>query len=449
MSSHLPVLPLSARANQPTCHSILPPPISVSSKVSARHFKRVLMVPRQDRRKTKIITEISGMEALETPPAHRTAQMVDAIFNILSKWPDFTGCIQNDDERRSICQKIELEEHHAQTILFCQGDDPDGWYLVYKGSCLVIIGWPDDSYNDGIGPDTIRTLRYQFGENANFRCLAIKKPTQEFGSTALIKEKPRNATIFVNEDSLLLRVDANNYRDSVAWYAQTLLERKASFLERVKDLSPFRECPECFLRLAENLREIHLKKGEIYSYDNPICKGFIVMQSGMISKHYKADFSKVKYIKNIQLMEGVNIEIPTDEEDVQTDIYCAKQVVPDPSLAIEGHKKFILVVVKDSVGYELMMSDLYYLVPFDIRERMIEAVLQDPDDKSLVNKWIDREKAMVWKAYKKRINKEARDFVKAEKRITNGTLISRVPKQPKAIKSPRKGYKLITYHVTD
>lgn len=418
------------------------------TSTSPRRLPRVIMKPRHNVRKKRQLNYQEALQALYVPPAQRTHQMIESIANCLSKWPDFTNCIRSQKEREDICSEITLQRHPGNTVLFKQGDSPDGWYLVFSGSCSVLINWPDSTYDDQIDTDKLFVLRFYFGEEAHFRLLAIKGPTQEFGSTALIKSKPRNATIFVNEDSLLLHVDALYYQMSVQWFAKMQMKRRAAFLEEIPALKFLQEDRSCYDRLAENLRERSFPKGEIINKDHNICNGFFVLSSGCLLKTYVCNFNNIpKHSDTIKLIDGFEVKYPTSIQNVKTRTFGPKDTIPDPNLnELQGHP-FYFVAIKDTVGYEIPMSDLYYLVPVKIREKVLKLLLAEPTDQELLNQWTENERKIIWKSYKKQCSKEARSYMKAEQKQLRGNVLQRVATLPKPVKSLKKGNYVIRYNV--
>ena len=417
-------------------------------QTSPRRLPRIIMKPRQDVKKRQKLSYTKALQALYVPPSQRTEDMVQSISQCLSRWPDFTNCIHSDKERKDICTEITIQIHQGNTILFKQGDSPDGWYLVFSGSCLVIINWPDDTYDHLLNEDQLFVLRFYFGEESHFRLLAVKGPTQEFGSTALIKSKPRNATIFVNEDSQLLHVDAFYYQMSVQWYAKMQMSRRTTFLEEIPDLKLLQEDHACYDRLAENLRERNFQKGDIINREHFICQGFFVLMTGCLLKTYVCDFNGIpKHSDTIKLMDGFEVNYPTSIQNVKTKTYGPKEVVADPSLKDLKGQPFYYVVVKDTAGYEIPMSELYYLVPVQIRERVLDILLKEPTDTELLHQWMENERKIIWKAYKKQCSKEARQYMKTEHRMLTGNVIGRVATIPKPVKPPKKSRYVIRYNV--
>ncbi|OHT03886.1 hypothetical protein TRFO_28789 [Tritrichomonas foetus] len=433
---------------QEMCYPQEPAAPLTTSIMSPRRLQRVVMRPRQSVRQTKRNMYTAALQALYIPPADRTPQMVKAIETCLSTWPDFTHCIHSESERLDVCAEITLQHHSGNTVLFKQGDSPDGWYLVFSGSCSVIINWPDDTYDDQITPERLSVLRFYFGDDSHFRQLAIKGPTQEFGSTALIKSKPRNATIFVNEDSYLLHVDATYYQMSVQWFAKMQMKRRAAFLELIPELKFLEEDRDCFDRLAENLRERTIRKGEVIDKDHPICQGFFCINTGSLLKNFVCDFNHIpKHSDTIKLMDGFEVKYPTSIQNVRSKVYGPKEAIQDPSLKELHGQPFTIIALKETVGYELPMSDLYYLVPFKLREKALDLLLAEPTDQELLHVWMENEWKTIWRMYKHQCSKEAREYMKTERRLTTGNVIGRVATTPKPVKGPQKNRIVIRYTV--
>lgn len=92
--------------------------------------------------------------------------------------------IQNMFHRLQTCQVREQE------VVFRQGDEGDYFYLIQHGSCAVVRR--DD------GNDTV---------------IAELKPGQSFGEEALISKAPRNATVVMNSDGVLLRLSKHDFEN--------------------------------------------------------------------------------------------------------------------------------------------------------------------------------------------------------------------------------------------
>ena len=89
-------------------------------------------------------------------------------------------------------QKLQSCPVQANDIIFLQGDEDEGdyFYLIQKGNCLVIRSQNDDG-----------------------AVIAELKAGQSFGEEALLSKAPRNATVVMNSDGILLRLAKTDFED--------------------------------------------------------------------------------------------------------------------------------------------------------------------------------------------------------------------------------------------
>jgi CRP-like cAMP-binding protein len=205
-------------------------------------------------------TREAAIAALKIPPTDRTSQDIDAILAIVGTWQTFNRFFLFDQVRREVCRQMRLESHEANTILFKQGDDPDGWYLVFSGRCSIYIRSHGESFHFQILAHVVTVLRDAFGPEACFCLCAVKGPTQEFGSTALVGESLRNTTVVVDEFSQILRVDHQHYRETTGWFDRVQLEKKISLLSHIPEFQFLRDSRDIFSRLADNMKELKLER---------------------------------------------------------------------------------------------------------------------------------------------------------------------------------------------
>jgi hypothetical protein len=125
-------------------------------------------------------TPEAAIAALKIPPADRTPQHLDAILAIVGTWIDFNMFVRSDQVRREVCRQMRFDSHEANTILFKEGDEPDGWYFIFSGQCSIYIRVPDESFHSQIPAQVVTVLRDSFGPEACFMCCAVKGPTKHF-----------------------------------------------------------------------------------------------------------------------------------------------------------------------------------------------------------------------------------------------------------------------------
>lgn len=93
----------------------------------------------------------------------------------------FTGL--KDEELEGIARHMEEKHIPADTVIFKRGDNPDGFYLIFKGKVMV-------------------TRPYEGERREDF--LAWLVGNDYFGEEALVENRKRSATIKTVEDSVLL-----------------------------------------------------------------------------------------------------------------------------------------------------------------------------------------------------------------------------------------------------
>ena len=175
-------------------------------------------------------TVSAGSEAAELPldahyPRHFNAVVLsDAeviiidrnLMDILLTWDPYSGYVVNEIEANEydpddwmvsilqspvfqrippiniqiMFQKLHSCPVHKNDVIFLQGDVGDYFYLIQKGNCLVIRSQADDG-----------------------KVLAELKAGQSFGEEALLSNAPRNATVVMSSDGILLRLAKSDFEN--------------------------------------------------------------------------------------------------------------------------------------------------------------------------------------------------------------------------------------------
>lgn len=410
-----------------------------SALVRRRLKPKVILVPRKPNETgVNRVTMDMALAALRTPPGERSDKETDTILAIVGKWKDFNNFIHTEQEKREVCRRIFLEEKKGGQVLFNLNDPPDGWYLVFRGMCSIYIKWNDDSNHQYIHPHILSQIREK-NPTTNFKCVAAKLPGTEFGSTALTQNILRTATIYIDEDSILLRVDPQVYKDTAAWFAKNQLEKKAAILSQVEELQFLKDTKEVFSRLAENMVEVKMEPGTILTASNTLPqskgRGFLLIEDGLLIKQRMVDFSKFKRAKLLQNDDAnLPIRIPTGNHLVRIATYGPKCMFPDPALDDFVKYPFIVTVIEPTTAHVLVKSDLDSLLLTTQIHHLQDEYLDQPNDEQVVKMWVNKQKEIQWNKFKKQCVKEARRYVRTERAVLNGQWAMRNPKQPKSIK---------------
>lgn len=108
----------------------------------------------------------------------------------LSKCPAFASL--KPEELANVAGRLVLERFAAGSTVIRQGDEGDKFYIINQG--------------------TIDVLRDEGGGN---RKIATLREGDFFGETALLEDKPRNATIMAVDDLEVYTLDKKSFRDAI------------------------------------------------------------------------------------------------------------------------------------------------------------------------------------------------------------------------------------------
>ena len=156
-------------------------------------------------------------------------------------------------------QKLETCTVSEHEVIFLQGDPGDYFYLIQQGSCAVI-------QSTGI-EDTV---------------IAELKSGQSFGEDALLSNTPRNATVIMKTDGVLLRLSKTDFDNLIKQPVVELisLEQAEALTDRDPQWIDVRQPEEHYLsaiegsvniplsRLRENLPYLSKSKPYVVYCDN-------------------------------------------------------------------------------------------------------------------------------------------------------------------------------------
>jgi CRP-like cAMP-binding protein len=356
--------------------------------------------------------------------------------SIVGKWPDFAKFVQSELERREVCARITVEDFRKGEIIAKQGEEPDGWYLIFSGQCSLFVSCQtrDETAMRQIPAHTLAALRAAFGSDKSFVQVGVKGPTEEFGNASLSHAASSPATVICDKSCLILRTDPVRYREIVEWVARSQLEKKAVLLSQIKELQLLHETRDLYMQLAEYLEPIRFEAGTVIdaAYFRRADEGnaaFVVVEEGLFVKRRVVDFTRMK-----QSRFAVPICMPEGTKRVRVAEYGPTTMFPDPAMKICVSRPFTVFAETPVSGYLLKVQDLVSMLLKVQAEKVLGAFRGDPDDDEVAQLWIAREEATTWTTYKKSCSKEARRAIKTEKAVLRGEWAIRKPAPPKPIK---------------
>lgn len=447
------------------------------TKVKRRLRPRVILVPKEKSSSlNKNLTQDVVLQALRVSPSERSPQEIDTILGYVGKWPDFSKFINSDQERREICRRIECEEYRANTLVYKQEDQPDGWYFVFSGTCTSYAYASNDSHHDQIPPLHLSRLQEYLGKDKFFKYRSKILPKVGFGSSALTSNNLRKETIYCDVPTIILRIDPRIYSSTSDWCTRSQLEKKAKLLSSIPQFQFILEQsePDIYYRLAENMVERRYESGDIIESNNIINihksssnfvsasqsafvsknastfssqnfeqHGFLVIEEGLVSKERLVDFSGFKLSKLQITASEMPIRIPKGKHNVSVGTYGPKSIVLHPGTRGYFCHPFSIHVIEPVIAYELMPDDISTLLLNTQIQQIKKITMNEPDDNEVIMMWKQKQEAAQWKIYKKNCVKEARKRGKMQGDMTNGQWVMRKPKIPKSLKDSGKYSSLI------
>jgi hypothetical protein len=426
------------------------------------------MVPMKRRMdETKPITDEQLIAVLKVPCSDRTEQQIDTILQSVGQWPCFTRTIKSEQMRREVCRHAVLEEHEQNTILFKQGDAPNGWFIIVTGQCCVVQFDTTDANMKGLNSEMVKKLREEVGDKY-YHLIITLGPQSAVGDTALIQDKARNATIYISKPSLIIRIDSQVYKDTAAYFQKLQLKRRTTLFSTVKEFQPIKEdnAPiEKFQTIAENTDEYSIPTGTVIDLNNceaispqnatkkeevdQKSQSIYVIAEGKLALYRSVNFSKFSptknrdkfmFLKAAETKKRIESDVfkvrkPKGVHTVQVGVLRVGDVFPDPRLAGGWVAyPFMLKAIEPAVVHCIRISDLSLAIPQALLDEIKLNITNQPTDHEIIEEWIERQKNIQWNTYKENCVKEVRKNAKVEKEIMNGNYGLRKPSTPKAIK---------------
>lgn len=373
-----------------------------------------------------------ALAALRMKPIDRQPQDVDAIMAVVGQWPDFNKFVRTEPEKREVCSRMMCQDYDANELVIKEGDEPDGWYLVFSGHCSVFVRSNNDISRD-IDPATLSNLRRAFGPESDFTKIAEKGPTEEFGSTALTNNDVRNATLVADVKSTILRVDPHVYREIIAWFAKQQLKRQADLILHVKELACLKQTKGAVMRLAENMESMKIEPGTIiddsfFGIEEEEEMSFYIIEEGSLVTHRVVDFSGYKP------RDGVTVRIPKGVKNVSVETLGPNRIFVDPAMRMYVKYPFTLLVAEAAVIWRLKWKDMLSMLLTTQLETFFGIIKVQPTDQEVMDMWVERQEAIQWKSFKHQCVKEVRKYIKAEREVENREWPMRKSCIPKALK---------------
>jgi ATP-binding cassette, subfamily B, bacterial HlyB/CyaB len=213
--------------------------------------------------------------------------------------------ILRDEELAELITTAELKSYNAGEIIFNQGDAGDKFYIVYNGK--------------------IRVLRKD--EKQTETNLGVMTKGDHFGETALISDKPRNATTRVVEDSILISIGKEAFNKYIFSKPQ-LREYFDKFIKYtsihifLKSCSKLSSLPPQELRqLVDQFKPEYFRAGEVVFTQGADPDKFYLIETGKL-KIVRWEDDKSEIINFLREGEFFGEKALLEEAQRYADVVC-------------------------------------------------------------------------------------------------------------------------------
>lgn len=381
------------------------------------------------------------IQALQINHPKRTQDQIQTIFRYLllnKKLLKIFEYPERVEEASKSCQLIRLKKGD---VLFFEGDDPDGLYVVLQGAVDVIIRLflvAEDCLFEAKEQESTEFVHLMDLMDLEVSVDKLKKvceilPGSIFGYQSYLLEKRRSATIVCSTET----ADIVRFTPEIFLNTSSLILAKNIFNEHKK------LARKCFPRLREeqialisSLADvIDLPIGKSLTSKSSIGNFLYIVKKGTLSRYRVVDFTNVSFRKIDAPFERLELHFPDGSHPVHTDDIGPGDLFQDPSITELCDKPFN---VKANSDVEMVSFDLEYfriIAGSDEVKQVKKELTSTLSDEDVIRIWVNDEKKKLWLNFKSREVKESHRAIKSDLLIKRSQVVYRVPKVPKSIKS--------------
>jgi CRP-like cAMP-binding protein len=390
------------------------------------------------------------ISALRTPPAARTSDDIQFLLRYFVANRRLLRFIEDIDRVRQAVKTATFVTIRRDEILFFEGDEPDGWFMVVTGSVDVIIRLflvAHDCLIDDAAAEALEFAQLMDRMDLDATVDQLKrvnrlKPGDIFGHHAYLLERRRAATIVgASDDVILARFDPAIFQQTSA-----LMVAKSLFnehVELIRQLFPTLSDLQV-TNIAALAEVIELKAGRTITGEITSGRSLYVIKTGTIRRYRVVDFTELSYRKFDAPFESLQLHFPSELHPVHTDDLEPGALFADPAIEDLNDSKF---VAKTATYVQLLALDAdYFRIVVGRREmvKLRERLKSTLTEEAVIKIWVEAEKVRLWEKFKQNTTREAHREIKTDKEFKHQTLAIRVPKLPKALK-PYKFKKVVPY----
>ena len=381
------------------------------------------------------------IRALKVNPPKRTQDQIQTIFRYLllnKKLLKILECPERVEEASKDAQLIRLKKGD---VLFFEGDDPDGFYVVLQGAVDAIIRLflvAEDCLFEANEQESTEFAHLMDLMDLDVSVDKLKKATEIlpgsiFGHQSYLLERRRSATI----------VGSSEITDIVR-FPPEIFQNTSSFILAKNIFNEHKElAKKCFPRLREEqislicslADTIDLPMGKSMTHKSSFGNYLYIVKKGSLARYRVVDFTNFSFRKIDAPFERLELHFPDGSHPVHTDNIEPGDLFQDPSIVLLTDKPFNVKAISD---VELVSFDLDYfriIVGSDEVKQINQELTSKLTDEDVIRIWVNDEKKKLWLNFKNREVKESHRAIKSDLLIKRAQVVVRIPKIPKSIKS--------------
>lgn len=386
------------------------------------------------------------IDALSTQPSERTYSQQQILFRYLLLNKNIGYMFDSPEAVDQISKTATITILNKSSILFCEGDIPNGWYLIVDGSVDVVIRYfliaEDCLFDSDIDEITdfaqLMDLMHLDVKVDKLKRIKTLCENDVFGQHSYYLDKRRSATIVgVSSETILMKFPESTLKntESLIRLTRIFAINKSlihSALPRLRD--------DQLLLINGFSEEIKVPAGRKITERSPLSNSLYIVKEGCLKLMRMVDFTDYSFRKTSATFESLQLHFPDGYSPVHIGDLRPGSIFADPSVHEVIDSYYQLHATTDCLLIALNFE--YFKIVAGKKEVGLirEELRSKLSSEEVVRVWANTEKQRLWKNFKKKGVKDAHKELKTARRAQTSMVAIRIPSKPKSFKEyhPKK-----------
>lgn len=384
--------------------------------------------------------------ALKIEPNQRTPEQLNTIFLSLMLNPKVTHLVETTKEQEELAKHAEYRLLQRGDILFYEGDDSDGWYIMLSGTTDVIIRLflvAEDCLFDS---DTNESLEFAplmskmdlDIQHDKLTRVKVNHAGDVFGYHSYIPEPKGKQEL---EGKRAATITCSSEWAELIYFPASLFGEYALIKQRELYHNHIEILKKVFPRLRDDQIEHLALLAELMKVpthvtitkDNCFGRFIYIIKSGTIARYRVVDFSDLSFRTISAPFESLQLHFPDGMHPVHTDNLVQGSVFVDPSVFMLTDNEFNIKTKSDVVLIALDIDYFKIIVGAFELERVRQEIKSMLSDDQVRKIWVETEKKRLWEKFKSRTSREAKRELRGEHDFKTGDVVARRADIPSSI----------------